>query len=158
VGGPVDNSHAGTTWVFTRSKGIWTQQGGNLVGTGTTGKASEGISVSLSADGTTALVGGHFDDSNIGAAWVFIPATITSSVKANISADKPNIYPNPTNGLVTLDTPEGKITVLDMEGKVLIETKLGKDKTIDLSKYASGMYILILKSKGSIYEYKVMKQ
>jgi hypothetical protein len=33
--------------------------------------AQQGISVALSADGNTAIVGGPFDNSNAGAAWVF---------------------------------------------------------------------------------------
>src|SRR5262249_55139148 len=49
----------------------FTQQGSKLVGTGATGAATQGASVSLSSDGNTALVGGHFDDGSTGATWVF---------------------------------------------------------------------------------------
>jgi hypothetical protein len=90
VGGPNDYYRAGAVWVFTRSGGVWTQQGEKLVGTGEIGYgAMQGSSVALSADGTTAIVGGT-DDSNateyeqgIGAAWVFVasgctPPSITS--------------------------------------------------------------------------------
>jgi hypothetical protein len=41
VGGPGDNPN-GAAWVFTRSGGIWTQQGNKLVGTGATGNAGQG--------------------------------------------------------------------------------------------------------------------
>jgi len=58
-------------WVFTRSGGAWSQQGKKLVGTGAVGKARQGMSVALSADGNTALVGGWSDNSKTGAAWVF---------------------------------------------------------------------------------------
>ena len=71
VGGPVDNSSQGASWVFTRSGGTWTQQGSKLVGTGNIGAASQGTSVSVSADGNTAIVGGYGDNSNQGAAWVY---------------------------------------------------------------------------------------
>jgi len=71
VGGPSDNSNAGAAWVFTRSGSTWTQQGSKLVGTGATGAAYQGKSVSLSADGNTAMVGGPLDNSNAGAAWVY---------------------------------------------------------------------------------------
>jgi len=71
VGGSGDNSAAGAAWVYTRSGGVWTQQGGKLVGTGAVGSAAQGISVSLSADGNTAIVGGYFDNSYAGAAWVY---------------------------------------------------------------------------------------
>jgi hypothetical protein len=72
VGGPADNSQQGTAWVFTRSSGVWSQQGGKLVGTGNVGAANQGVSVSLSADGNTAIVGGNQDNSYRGAAWIFI--------------------------------------------------------------------------------------
>jgi hypothetical protein len=58
-------------WVFTRSGSAWSQQGKKLVGTGAVGKARQGMSVALSADGNTALVGGWSDNSKTGAAWVF---------------------------------------------------------------------------------------
>ncbi len=71
VGGSVDNSNAGAFWVFTRTGGVWTQQGIKLVGTGAIGPARQGWSVSLSADGNTAVVGGKEDNGTVGAAWVF---------------------------------------------------------------------------------------
>jgi hypothetical protein len=58
-------------WVFTRSGSVWTQQGKKLVGTSAMGNARQGISVALSADGNTAIVGGWSDNSKTGAAWVF---------------------------------------------------------------------------------------
>jgi hypothetical protein len=81
VGGKGDNitqtlGSSGAAWVFTRSQGVWTQQA-KLVGTGAVGEAAQGSSVSLSADGTTAIVGRPLDgftggpELAIGAAWVF---------------------------------------------------------------------------------------
>jgi hypothetical protein len=72
VGGPGDNGEAGAAWVFIRIGGVWVQQGPKLVGKGAVVPASQGISVALSADGNTAVVGGPDDDSQAGAAWVFI--------------------------------------------------------------------------------------
>jgi hypothetical protein len=71
VGGNLDNGNAGAAWVFTRSGGVWTQQGGKLVGTGAVGNAQQGRSVALSADGNTAIVGGFADSSSAGAVWVY---------------------------------------------------------------------------------------
>ncbi|MCA6471813.1 MAG: IPT/TIG domain-containing protein, partial [Chitinophagaceae bacterium] len=71
AGGYNDNSSVGAAWVFTRSGSVWTQQGNKLVGTGAVGSARQGISVSISADGNTAIVGGDYDNSNVGAAWVY---------------------------------------------------------------------------------------
>jgi hypothetical protein len=71
VGGWFDNSNAGAAWVFTRSGGVWTQQGTKLVGTGAEGPAAQGTSVSLAADGNTAIVGGRDDRTSLGAVWVY---------------------------------------------------------------------------------------
>lgn len=71
LGGQHDNSNAGAAWVFVRSNGLWSQQGGKLVGTGAVGAAGQGTSVSVSADGNTALIGGPGDNSNVGAVWIF---------------------------------------------------------------------------------------
>jgi hypothetical protein len=79
VGAPLDTpggaglTGAGAAWVFTRSNGVWTQQGNKLVGTGAVGTtpAAQGTSVALSADGNTAIIGGIGDNGGVGAAWVF---------------------------------------------------------------------------------------
>jgi hypothetical protein len=75
VGGPLD-SPIGAAWVYTRSNGVWTQQGDKLVGTGAAGTGQQGFSVALSADGNTAIVGGPYDNADpgggaVGAAWVY---------------------------------------------------------------------------------------
>jgi FG-GAP repeat len=75
VGGPGDNDRIGAAWVFTRSGGVWSQQGLKLVGTGATINTPEstfqGYSVALSADGNTAVVSGTGDNSGTGAVWVY---------------------------------------------------------------------------------------
>jgi hypothetical protein len=71
VGGPYDNRSTGAAWVYTRSGGLWTQQGSKLVGTGAVATARQGSSVAVSADGNTAIVGGAEDNSYTGAAWVY---------------------------------------------------------------------------------------
>jgi len=71
VGGYQDDGGAGAVWVWTRNAGVWTQQSGKLVGAGAIGKAQQGRSVALSADGSTLVAGGYADDNNAGAAWVW---------------------------------------------------------------------------------------
>ncbi|MBV9422122.1 MAG: hypothetical protein JOZ98_04380 [Solirubrobacterales bacterium] len=71
IGGDLDNSAVGAAWVFTRSGSTWSQQGAKLTGTGESGPSEFGLSVALSGDGNTALIGGAFDDLAVGAAWVF---------------------------------------------------------------------------------------
>jgi hypothetical protein len=79
VGGYGDSSNAGAAWVFNRYRDIhhnlyWAQLGNKLVGIGVAGPygALQGEAVAMSADGNTVIVGGYGDNSNIGAAWVFV--------------------------------------------------------------------------------------
>ncbi|MBY0243906.1 MAG: putative Ig domain-containing protein [Sphingobacteriaceae bacterium] len=72
VGGLADNTNKGAAWIYVRTGGTWVQQGAKLVGDGAVGAAQQGSSVALSADGNTAIVGGYADDSNKGAAWIWV--------------------------------------------------------------------------------------
>lgn len=71
VGGWSDNNGMGAAWVFVRIGSVWSQQDTKLVGSGVAGGAAQGSSVSISSNGTTALVGGYLDSSGTGAVWVF---------------------------------------------------------------------------------------
>jgi hypothetical protein len=73
ISGASDNNYVGAAGVFTRAGAVWTQQGAKL-----TAKSGEeigaglfGVSVALSSDGNTALIGGPNDNNKVGAAWVF---------------------------------------------------------------------------------------
>ncbi|MEA2315394.1 MAG: hypothetical protein QOI03_2086 [Solirubrobacteraceae bacterium] len=71
VGALADNEHAGAAWAFARSGEAWTQQGAKLTDTeAQPTPAHFGASVALSADGNSALIGGPFDASGTGAAWL----------------------------------------------------------------------------------------
>ena len=112
VGGYNDNSGVGAAWVYTRSGGVWTQQGSKLVGTGATGAAQQGRSVAVSADGNTAIVGGIQDNSGAGATWVY------------------TYIPPPTISSATYDVSSGVLTVT---GTNLLAT-VGVTNDIDISK------------------------
>jgi hypothetical protein len=75
IGAPSDSTGVaeGSAWAFTRSGGVWTQQSPRLSPSDEFfgGFAEFGWSVSLSADGNTAVIGGPSDDSGTGAAWIY---------------------------------------------------------------------------------------
>jgi|GEM_PF-1618789 len=71
VGGEYDSNSVGAVWAYTRVNGEWKQQGNKIVGNGVNGAANFGISVALSADGNTALIGGSGDSTGFGAVWVY---------------------------------------------------------------------------------------
>jgi hypothetical protein len=75
VGAPGDNLKAGAAWVFTRTEGIWTQQGLKITGAGEIGEGEFGVGVALSAYGNTALIGGSNDNEEVGAVWAFTRTT-----------------------------------------------------------------------------------
>ncbi len=70
IGAPEDGAREGAVWVFKESGGSWIQEGEKL--TPGSGEPEFGWSVAVSAEGTTALVGGPREASNVGAAWVFV--------------------------------------------------------------------------------------
>jgi hypothetical protein len=153
VGGEDDNTLVGATWVYRRSGGLWTQQGNKLSGSGAIGEAHQGASVSVSADGNTAIVGGYFDNSNAGAAWIFFDSSnvatgIENLVKENINSQ---IFPNPfqTTATIKFSVPSQspvKLELFDLSGKK-IETlaegiKQAGEYTVPVNNrsYVSGMY------------------
>jgi hypothetical protein len=71
MGGYNDAGGAGASWVFTRQNGVWVQQGSKLTANDNYVQASQGVSVAISADGNTAVVGGTADFNNVGGAWVY---------------------------------------------------------------------------------------
>ncbi|HLJ45199.1 MAG TPA: BACON domain-containing carbohydrate-binding protein [Bryobacteraceae bacterium] len=67
-----DSNNVGAGYIFTRSNGVWSQQGGKLTPSDPAGAPEMGTSVALSADGNTAILGGPSDALNLGASWVFV--------------------------------------------------------------------------------------
>ncbi|HEX4466702.1 MAG TPA: hypothetical protein VH025_05905, partial [Solirubrobacteraceae bacterium] len=72
IGGTGDDESVGAAWIFTKQEaGRWTQQGPKLTASDEAGAGEVGSATALSADGSTALIGGSDDDARTGAAWVF---------------------------------------------------------------------------------------
>jgi hypothetical protein len=167
VGGSGDSSHAGATWVFTRSSGVWSQQGGKIVGTGAVGEADQGYSVALSADGNTAIVGGFYDNTGAGAAWVFTRSeTPVREEAANVPSQSvlEQNYPNPFNPSTkiqfSIDNRQLAIVkVIDMLGRevatLVNEVKEPGTYTVEFraSSLASGVYFYRLQA-GTYVETK----
>ena len=113
VGGMDDDNQLGAMWAFTRINGVWTQQGPKQVATVLSGQARQGISIALSADGNTALLGGDQYNST-GAAWVF---TRTAGVW---SLDTPTVPLPKLIGNSTADAHQGASVALSADGNTAI--------------------------------------
>ena len=70
LGAPYDNYPRGAAWIFSRSDGLWTQQGEKLFEESSI-SGGQGISVGLSADGNTAILGAPLENNQEGAAYLF---------------------------------------------------------------------------------------
>jgi hypothetical protein len=73
------------------------------------------------------------------------------------------IGPNPTKGIVAINTTqsfEGRVIVLDINGKQLIDKKLGSETTLDISAYANGIYLVKITDANGIEKYsqKIIKE
>jgi uncharacterized membrane protein len=62
----------------------WVSQGSKLVGSSNVGASQQGVSIALSANGNTAIIGGPYDDSSKGAVWIFIRTAGTWSQQTKI--------------------------------------------------------------------------
>lgn len=71
LGGYGDDNGKGAAWVYSRSNGVWSQQGTKLVGVGAIGASGQGQCVDISSDGNTIVVGGFRDNNGLGAVWVY---------------------------------------------------------------------------------------
>lgn len=72
VGGYADNSSYGAVWVYSGANTTSRTLIGNKIAPNDgTGSPSIGISIALSADGSTLAFGGSQDDSGVGAFWVY---------------------------------------------------------------------------------------
>jgi hypothetical protein len=170
VGGYKDSSLSGAAWVFTRSGGVWTQQGTKLVGTGAVGFARQGWSVSLSSDGKTAIVGGYSDNTGVGAAWVY--AHTASSVRepgdeVPLQFSLAQNYPNPFNPSTTIEyvlphSSQVKLTLFDILGRevsVLVNEKKEAgvyEVKFDGSSLASGVYFYRLQAESFVDTKKLL--
>lgn len=84
VGGYQDNNGIGAVWVYTRTDTGWSQQA-ILKGAGEISGADFGAVMALSADGTTAVIGGKGDNGRAGAAYVFTRSGSTWTQQAKLT-------------------------------------------------------------------------
>jgi len=84
VGGPGNNN----ALVFERSNGVWTQKQTLVPSDASSTSSRFGYAGAISADTSTAILGGYLDNSSAGAAWVFDapPASVTASAGTPQSA------------------------------------------------------------------------
>jgi len=133
VGGSGDDSNKGAVWVYRKTGAGWAQQGAKIKGSNAVGAAKQGTSVSVSANGTTAVIGGPTDNTNKGAFWVYVPATsipamqqvmLEERAEATAALRLDQNIPNPFTGstTITFSVPEACVAeweISDVSGRVI---------------------------------------
>src|SRR6185312_11980556 len=78
------------------------------------------------------------------------------SIKKNVNDADVNIYPNPANNKISIDTKdETEIKLYDLLGKEILDTK---EKEIDVSGFNDGVYFIQVKTSQSTYTQKIIVQ
>ena len=86
-------------------------------------------------------------------------ATLSTTGFEAISSLK--VYPNPSTGIFTIATQENvTVEVYDLVGKAIVKQTITiGSKSIDISNYASGIYLLkATNTSGNVNTYKIIKQ
>ncbi len=81
----------------------------------------------------------------------------TTGIDETVSMNRLVVYPNPTNGIVTVNSEDkilNRINVLNLVGELIL-TSVNK-KTIDLSQFPSGVYILEIEYESKIEKHKIV--
>ncbi len=159
---------AGHVRVYENQSGIWTQTGSDIDGE-VAGDYS-GESVSLSSDGSVLAIGAYGNDGN--GTWsghVRVYGN-SSGIQENTINTEISIYPNPTNGKITIQAENIiGIEVMDITGKTIIKhcresgnpEKWIPDQVrneIDLSHQPKGIYIIkVTTNKGVAVEKIVLE-
>ena len=72
---------------------------------------------------------------------------------------KLNIYPNPSDGFVTLEnTQKGTVTIRSMDGKVIFQQELNGTKVLDLSSFTPGVYSVSFQTEHALDTQKIIKK
>ena len=133
VGGNGDDSNKGAVWIYRKNGQNWTQQGAKIKGNSAVGSAKQGSTVSVSANGTTAIIGGPTDNTNKGAFWVYVPATTIPSMQQVLFEERTEVsaglrldqnIPNPFTGSTTISfsVPDACVAeweITDVSGRVI---------------------------------------
>jgi cyclophilin family peptidyl-prolyl cis-trans isomerase len=78
----------------------------------------------------------------------------------NIHPEDFHIYPNPSNGIFTIDLPNAstKVEILNVTGQSVFNTEGKRSVKVDISKQPIGLYIVRLSNQQGTTESRIVKQ
>jgi hypothetical protein len=85
------------------------------------------------------------------------------SVEDNVLDVQLRVYPNPTSQSLYVFHPElnsFRITIVDLNGKLLYKGSINKDEPLDVSNYTQGMYLVTIENTATKKKntYKIIKK
>lgn len=89
--------------------------------------------------------------------------TEENGISDNISDKQFTIYPNPTRGLVYYrstvpENAEGTVIIADANGRIMENTQLKANGTLDFSKFSNGIYFVRVTLNGDTSYWKIIKE
>ena len=69
-----------------------------------------------------------------------------------------HVYPNPVKDILTVNAPEGTLEVVDMQGNVVFSGKHNQQTKMDVSNFASGVYVIRWHNASDSYTNRVIVQ
>ena len=155
-GNGIDSGHVR---IYQNTGGTWTQIGADIDGEAAMDGAM-GLSVSLSANGSTVAIGAPFNQGNgpvSGHVRVFDLSSVMG-LDDNSLLDF-SVYPSPTSGVLNI---ESKTTITQIEiynqlGQLVLSNS--NQRTIDISSVSQGLYFVkIMDENGGFGTQKVVKK
>lgn len=80
-----------------------------------------------------------------------------TGIKSNLKKESLSVYPNPSTGLFNIDLGKqpGKVEVLNLLGKIILQKECSENFVLDLSKFAAGNYFIKISSKEGVQTKKI---
>ena len=86
---------------------------------------------------------------------------IVTAISNEVNSHTIHIYPNPTTGILTIETPgikDAQISLMNITGQVQFQSLINERAELDLHTLAKGIYLLRIQSKDGVMMRQVIKQ
>lgn len=114
----------------------------------------------INSDGKLDIIVGATTTPSIGKLIVFYNTSTLSNTQFSQNSDAYTLYPNPTNGLFTIQSKTNNschYTIHDSNGKTLEKGDFNSSKKIDITHFQSGIYFISIQNEQLSQSYKIIK-
>lgn len=155
----LSNNQPGSAYIFENQGGNWILVNNPIVGVAQADQA--GFSVAISQNGKVAVgsIGNDSVAGNAGHVRVFENNLLPTSAP-DLDINSISFYPNPTNGIVKITSPERieRVTIYNLLGQEVLSNAIySMEFTIDLSNLSSGTYVAHLSKDGNSQSVRLIK-